>query len=43
LTHPEDIAHFRDHDKHEAEEDKIAAMDKMSIVESNIPQKFLRT
>ena len=43
LIHPEDIAHFREHDEHEDEQDRIAAMDRLSIVEKNIPQKFLRT
>lgn len=43
LTHPEDIAHFKEHDEEEDEQDRIAAMDKLSIVERNIPQKFLRS
>lgn len=43
LFHPEDIAHFKEHDEEEDEQDRIAAMDKLSIVERNIPQKFLRS
>ena len=42
LIHPEDIAHFKEHDEEEDEQDRIAAMYKLSIVENNIPQKFLR-
>ncbi|RKF55707.1 putative calcium-binding protein [Golovinomyces cichoracearum] len=40
LTHPEDIEHFTLHDKLEDEADALAAMDKLSIVEGNIPAKF---
>jgi hypothetical protein len=43
LTHPEDIEHFRQHDEMEAEAERIAEMDRLSIVEKNIPQKFLRS
>lgn len=42
LTHPEDIEHFRLHDEMEEEAERIAKMDELSIVEKNIPQKFLR-
>jgi hypothetical protein len=42
LTHPEDIEHFRLHDEMEEEANRIAKMDELSIVEKNIPQKFLR-
>lgn len=42
LTHPEDIEHFRLHDEMEEEAERIAKMDKLSIVEKNIPQKFMR-
>jgi len=42
LTHPEDIEHFRLHDEMEEEAERIAKMDELSIVEQNIPQKFLR-
>ena len=42
LTHPEDIEHFRLHDELEDEADRVAALDKLPIVEQNIPQKFRR-
>jgi len=42
LIHPEDIEHFRLHDELEDEEDRVAALDKMAIVEQNIPRKFRR-
>jgi hypothetical protein len=42
LTHPEDIAHFKLHDDLEDEADRQAKLDKMSIVEENIPAKFRR-
>jgi hypothetical protein len=42
LIHPEDIEHFRRHDELEDEAERIAALDKMSIVEQNIPLKFRR-
>jgi hypothetical protein len=42
LTHPEDIAHFKLHDDLEDEADRQAELDKMSIVEENIPSKFRR-
>jgi hypothetical protein len=42
LTHPEDIEHFRLHDEMEEEAERIARMDELSIVEKNIPQKFLK-
>jgi hypothetical protein len=42
LTHPEDIAHFK---KHEKEDEEQKAWEKMSqpgvIIEKNIPDKFL--
>ncbi|THV54014.1 hypothetical protein BGAL_0036g00110 [Botrytis galanthina] len=40
LIHPEDIEHFKKHDELEDEADRVAALDKMSIVEQNIPDKF---
>ena len=40
LIHPEDIEHFRKHDELEDEADRVAALDKLSIVEQNIPAKF---
>lgn len=42
LIHPEDIAHFKMHDDLEDEAERVAALDKMSIVEQNIPAKFRR-
>ncbi|KAH0013373.1 putative secretory pathway protein, partial [Aureobasidium melanogenum] len=42
LTHPEDIAHFRKHDIMEQEAERQAKLDRMEIVEANIPQKFRR-
>ncbi|KAK3664128.1 hypothetical protein LTR22_005093 [Elasticomyces elasticus] len=42
LTHPEDIAHFRKHDMLEQQAERQEALDKMSIVEANIPMKFRR-
>ena len=40
LTHPEDIAHFRKHDELEDEAERVAKLEEMQIVESNIPMKF---
>ncbi|KAL8931069.1 MAG: hypothetical protein Q9208_000171 [Pyrenodesmia sp. 3 TL-2023] len=42
LTHPEDIAHFRKHDENEAAAEHQEELDRMPIVEQNIPQKFRR-
>ena len=42
LSHPEDIEHFQKHDQMEAEEARIERLEKTQIVESNIPQKFLK-
>jgi len=42
LIHPEDIAHFKKHDEMEDEAERVAELDKMAIVEQNIPQKFMR-
>jgi hypothetical protein len=42
LIHPEDIEHFKRHDELEEEADRVAALDKMAIVEQNIPWKFRR-
>ena len=42
LIHPEDIEHFRKHDELEAEEERIAALAKRSIVAENIPAMFRR-
>lgn len=42
LTHPEDIEHFRKHDMLEAQQERQEQMDRMSIIEANIPMKFRR-
>ncbi|MCJ1252204.1 hypothetical protein MMC24_000008 [Lignoscripta atroalba] len=42
LVHPEDIAHFAKHDKEADEADHQEELDRMPIVEQNIPQKFRR-
>ncbi len=42
LTHPEDIAHFRRHDAEDDEAERQVQLDRMSIVEVNIPAKFRR-
>ncbi|KAJ4150305.1 hypothetical protein LMH87_011059 [Akanthomyces muscarius] len=42
LTHPADIEHFKHHEELEDAEEKQQAMDKLSIIEANIPAKFLR-
>ncbi|KAL8699351.1 MAG: hypothetical protein Q9224_001453 [Gallowayella concinna] len=42
LTHPEDIEHFRKHDEMEAAAEHQEELDRMPIVEQNIPQKFRR-
>jgi hypothetical protein len=42
LTHPEDIAHFKKHDEDEDAAFEQAKLDKLRVVESNIPAKFRR-
>lgn len=42
LVHPEDIEHFRKHDMMEAQQDWQEKMDRMAIIEANIPAKFRR-
>ncbi|KAI5860348.1 hypothetical protein GGS23DRAFT_581052 [Durotheca rogersii] len=42
LTHPEDIEHFRKHEQLEDEELRLERLNKMPIVEENIPNKFRR-
>lgn len=42
LTHPEDIEHFRKHEELERAQAKQEAMDKIPIIEDNIPAKFRR-
>ncbi|KAI1812720.1 putative secretory pathway protein Ssp120 [Poronia punctata] len=43
LTHPEDIEHFRKHDLMEEAEEKLEALERMTIVSANIPAKFRRS
>lgn len=40
LIHPEDVEHFRKHEQMEAAQERQEAMDRLSIVEANIPMKF---
>jgi hypothetical protein len=40
LIHPEDIAHFAKHDLLDDEADRVAELDKLSIVDQNIPKMF---
>ena len=42
LTHPEDIEHFRKHEMLEQQQEAQEQMDRMPIVEANIPSKFRR-
>jgi hypothetical protein len=42
LIHPEDIEHFKKHDEVDDELNRVAQLDKMQIVEQNIPVKFRR-
>jgi hypothetical protein len=42
LIHPEDIEHFKKHNELEDEAEAQAVLDKLPIVEQNIPQKFRR-
>lgn len=42
LTHPEDIAHFAKHDADAEAAERQEQLDRMPIVEHNIPQKFRR-
>ncbi|TWU74115.1 hypothetical protein ED733_005150 [Metarhizium rileyi] len=42
LTHPEDIEHFKHHEDLERAQEAQEAMDKISIIEDNIPAKFRR-
>jgi hypothetical protein len=42
LTHPEDIEHFKKHDEEEMAGIRLEELERMAIVETNIPQKFLR-
>lgn len=43
LIHPEDIEHFRKHDEMEARQEWQEQMDRMPIIEANIPAKFRRS
>ena len=42
LNHPEDIEHFKKHDAMEDEQRRLIELEKMAIVERNIPMKFRR-
>ncbi|GMF70709.1 unnamed protein product [Aspergillus oryzae] len=42
LTHPEDIEHFRRHDEEDDAAYRLEQLERMQIVEKNIPQKFLK-
>lgn len=42
LTHPEDIEHFRKHDMLEQQQERLEQMDRLSVIEANIPMKFRR-
>ena len=42
LIHPEDIEHFRKHDQLEEQQLMQEQMDRMPIIEKNIPSKFRR-
>ncbi|RPB28222.1 hypothetical protein L211DRAFT_801426 [Terfezia boudieri ATCC MYA-4762] len=42
LNHPEDIAHFKHHEELEAAQERLAELEKRSIVMENIPLKFRR-
>ncbi|KAF7588042.1 hypothetical protein BBP40_006232 [Aspergillus hancockii] len=42
LTHPEDIEHFRLHDEEDDAATRLEQLERMQIVEKNIPQKFLK-
>ncbi|KAI0876548.1 putative secretory pathway protein Ssp120 [Hypoxylon argillaceum] len=43
LNHPEDIEHFRKHDEMEEAEERLAKLDRMAIVQENIPAKFRKS
>ncbi|KAK3677829.1 hypothetical protein LTR37_021521 [Vermiconidia calcicola] len=43
LIHPEDIEHFRKHELLEEQQERQEQMDRMAIVEANIPHKFRRS
>lgn len=43
LIHPEDIAHFRKHDEMDARQEQQERLDRMPIVEQNIPKMFRRS
>jgi hypothetical protein len=40
LTHPEDIEHFKKHERLEDERKRLEKLEQMAIVEENIPKKF---
>ncbi|KAI9809965.1 MAG: hypothetical protein M1825_000398 [Sarcosagium campestre] len=43
LTHPEDIEHFKKHDKEQDDLERQEKLDAMPIAEQNIPAKFRRS
>jgi Ca2+-binding EF-hand superfamily protein len=43
LTHPEDIEHFKKHDQMEEAEERLEKLDRMAIVQENIPAKFRKS
>ena len=40
LTHPEDIEHFKKHEQMDQAQDKLEAMERLPVIEANIPLKF---
>ncbi|KAI9836450.1 MAG: hypothetical protein M1819_001482 [Sarea resinae] len=42
LTHPEDIAHFKKHDQEADQAERQEQLDRLSVIEENIPLKFRR-
>lgn len=42
LTHPEDIEHFRKHEMMEEAQERLEAMERIPVIEDNIPLKFRR-
>jgi len=43
LNHPEDIEHFRRHDQEDEAQRVLEKLEQMSIVEANIPKRFLKS
>lgn len=40
LTHPEDIEHFKKHEQMEDQQEKLEEMERLPVIEDNIPLKF---